>query len=124
MLRYRVLAVEDDLDSMKLMRMVLRDMPLEIDHVPTGAEAIAYLDQQMPDLLFLDISLPDMHGWEVLGHIKSDDRFKEVRVIMLTSHTEPVHRIIGSLQPIAAYLNKPISADRLRDTVTNILQLT
>ena len=124
MLRYRVLAVEDDLDSMKLMRMVLRDMPLEIDHVPTGAEAIAYLDQQMPDLLFLDISLPDMHGWEVLSHIKTDERFKEVRVIMLTSHTEPVHRIIGSLQPIAAYLNKPISAEALRDTVTNILQLT
>ena len=124
MLRYRVLAVEDDLDSMKLMRMVLRDMPLEIDHVPTGAEAIAYLDQQMPDLLFLDISLPDMHGWDVLSHIKTDGRFKEVRVVMLTSHTEPVHRIIGSLQPIAAYLNKPISAEALRDTVTNILQLT
>jgi chemosensory pili system protein ChpA (sensor histidine kinase/response regulator) len=124
MLRYRVLAVEDDLDSMKLLRMVLRDMPLEIDHAVSGAEAIVYLDQQMPDLLFLDISLPDMHGWEVLSHIKSDARFKEVRVVMLTSHTEPVHRIIGSLQPIAAYLNKPISSDELRHTVTNILQLT
>ena len=124
MLRYRVLAVEDDLDAMKLLRMVLRDMPLEIDHALNGAEAIAYLDRQMPDLLFLDISLPDMHGWEVLSHFKSDDRFKEVRVVMLTSHTEPVHRIIGSLQPIAAYLNKPISADELRHTVTNILQLT
>jgi DNA-binding response OmpR family regulator len=65
-----------------------------------------------------------MHGWEVLNHIKSDDRFKEVRVVILTSHTEPVHRIIGSLQPIAAYLNKPISADELRETVANILLLT
>ena len=122
--RYRVLAVEDDLDSMKLLRMVLQHLPLEIDHVLTGAEAIAYLDNQLPDLLFLDISLPDMHGWEVLTHIKSNGRAKDVRVVMLTSHTEPVHRLIGSLQPIAAYLNKPISADELRDTVTNLLQLT
>jgi CheY-like chemotaxis protein len=124
MLRYRVLAVEDDLDSMQLLRMVLQHLPLEIDHVMTGAEAIAYLDRQLPDLLFLDISLPDMHGWEVLSHIKSSGRAKDVRVVMLTSHSEPVHRLIGSLQPIAAYLNKPISADELRDTVTNILQLT
>src|SRR5205085_2202038 len=70
MLRYHVLAVEDDLDSMKLLRMVLQHLPLEIDHVVTGAEAISYLDKQVPDLLFLDISLPDMHGWEVLSHIK------------------------------------------------------
>jgi chemosensory pili system protein ChpA (sensor histidine kinase/response regulator) len=124
MLRYRVLAVEDDLDAMKLLRMVLQHMPLEIDHVLTGAEAIAYLDRQLPDLLFLDISLPDMRGWEVLELIKADARLKEVRVIILTSHTEPVHRLIGSLQPIAAYLHKPISTDELRDTVTNILQLT
>jgi len=124
MLRYHVLAVEDDLDSMKLLRMVLQHLPLEIDHVVTGAEAISYLDKQVPDLLFLDISLPDMHGWEVLSHIKSNSSMKEMRVVMLTSHTEPVHRLIGSLQPIAAYLNKPISADELRDTVTNILQLT
>ena len=89
MLRYRVLAVEDDLDSMKLLRMVLQHLPLEIDHVLTGAEAIAYLDEQMPDLMFLDISLPDMHGWEVLSHIKSNRRLNE-----------------------------------LRDTVTNLLQLT
>ncbi len=124
MLRYRVLAVEDDLDSMKLLRMVLQHLPLEIDHVMTGAEAIAYLDKHLPDLLFLDISLPDMHGWGVLSHIKSNSRLKDLRVVMLTSHTEQVHRIIGSLQPIAAYLNKPISADELRDTVTNLLQLT
>jgi DNA-binding response OmpR family regulator len=124
MLRYRVLAVEDDLDSMKLLRMVLQQLPLEIDHVLTGAEAIAYLDQQLPDLLLLDISLPDMHGWDVLNQIKSEDRVKDLRVVMLTSHIEPVHRIIGSLQPIAAYLNKPISADALRETVTNLLQLT
>jgi CheY-like chemotaxis protein len=121
---YRVLAVEDDLDAMKLLRMVLRDLPLQIDHALTGAEAIAYLGRQIPDLIFLDISLPDMRGWEVLDHIKSDTRLQNLRVIILTSHTEPVHRLIGSLQPIAAYLNKPISTDALRDAVTNILQLT
>jgi DNA-binding response OmpR family regulator len=124
MLRFRALAVEDDLDALKLLRMVLQTMPLDIDHAFTGAEAIAYLNQHKPDLIFLDISLPDMRGWEVLEHIKGNQRLSSARVIILTSHTEPVHRLIGSLQPIAAYLNKPISTDELRNAVTNILQLT
>ena len=122
--RYRVLAVEDDLDSLKLLRLVLQSMPLDIDHAMTGADAIAYLDREAPDLLLLDISLPDMRGWDVLEHVKGDTRLKDMRVVMLTSHTEPIHRLIGSLQPIAAYLNKPISTVELRHAVTNLLQLT
>lgn len=121
---YRVLAVEDDLDALKLLRMVLQSLPLQVDHAPTGAEAIAYLGQQAPDLMFLDISLPDMRGWEVLEHVKGDNRLSAMLVIMLTSHAEPVHRLIGTLQPVAAYLNKPISSDELRETVKNVLRLS
>ena len=121
---YRALAVEDDLDALKLLRMVLLSLPLQIDHALTGADAIAYLEQQMPDLIFLDISLPDMRGWEVLDYIKANGRLNTILVIILTSHTEPVHRLIGTLQPIAAYLHKPISTDELRETVKNVLQLT
>ena len=121
---FRALAVEDDLDALKLLRLVLRSLPIEIDHALTGAEAITYMASQVPDLVFLDISLPDMRGWEVLDHIKANGRLGTVQVIILTSHTEPVHRLIGTLQPIAAYLNKPISTDELRDTVKNVLRLS
>ena len=122
--RFRVLAVEDDADTMTLMRMVLRDMPLDIEHASTGAEAIAVLERQPPDLLFLDINLPDMHGWEVLDRFKNDTRLGQTAVIVLTSHSDPVHRLIGSLQPISAYLNKPIAADQLRQHVRDVLHLT
>ena len=121
--RFRVLAVEDDPDTMTLMRMVLRDMPLDIEHAANGAEAIAALERQPPDLVFLDINLPDMHGWEVLEHLKGDLRLGQTRVIVLTSHSDPVHRLIGSLQPITAYVNKPITADQLRQHVRDALNL-
>ena len=121
--RHRVLAVEDDADTLQLMQMVLRDLPLDIEHAGTGAEAIASLERQAPDLILLDINLPDMHGWDVLDHFKSDSRLAGTRVLVLTSHSDPVHRLIGTLQPISAYLTKPITADSLQQHVRAVLRL-
>ncbi len=120
---YRALAVEDDADSLELMRLVLAGLPLHIDHAPTGAAAIEYLQQFVPDLVFLDIHLPDMHGWDILDRFKSDARLSALQVIVLTSHHEPVHRLIGMLQPIAAYLRKPVEAEILRQHVRQLLKL-
>jgi CheY-like chemotaxis protein len=64
-----------------------------------------------------------MLGWDVLDHFKGDERLKHMRVIVLTSHAEPVHRLIGMLQPITAFLNKPVQADRLRQHVREALSL-
>jgi len=96
---------------------------LDMEQARTGAEAIVRLERQTPELMFLDINLPDMHGWEVLDRFKNDARLTETQVIVLTSHSDPVHRLIGTLQPIAAYLTKPISADKLRQHVSDALRL-
>jgi CheY-like chemotaxis protein len=109
---------------MTLMRVVLHALPLEITHVMTGAEARAHLASETPDLLLLDLNLPDMRGWDVLEHFKGDERLWHMRVIVLTSHAEPVHRLIGMLQPIRAYLHKPVSAERLRHQVREALSLS
>jgi CheY-like chemotaxis protein len=121
--RHHILAVEDDADTLALMRLVLSDLPLDIEHAGTGADAIASLERAAPDLIFLDINLPDMHGWEVLDRFKTDARLAETHVLVLTSSSDPVHRLIGMLQPITAYLNKPISGEMLRQHVRDVLRL-
>lgn len=120
---YRALVVEDDDLNYKLMRTILRSLPLEMVNASTGAEAVAFLKQHIPDLIFLDINLPDMHGWQVLEQFKDDPRLNQSAVIVLTARTEPVHRLIGSLMPIAAYVNKPIKPDELRQLVRQCLNL-
>jgi CheY-like chemotaxis protein len=120
---YRALIVEDDDLNYKLMRTILRNLPLEMVNATTGAEAVAFLKQHIPDLIFLDINLPDMHGWEILDVFKNDARLSRTRIIVLTAHKEPVHRLIGSLQPIAAYMNKPIQSDELIRQVRQLLNL-
>ena len=121
--RYHVLAVEDDADTLTLMRMALRDLPLDIEQACSGQEAIAALERELPNLVFLDINLPDMHGWDVLDHFKSGTRLSQTAVIVLTSHSDPVHRLIGMLHPITAYLNKPIAAEQVRRHVRDVLRL-
>jgi CheY-like chemotaxis protein len=120
---YRALVVEDDDLNYKLMRTILRSLPLEMVNASTGAEAVAFLKQHIPDLIFLDINLPDMHGWEILDFFKNDARLSRTRIIVLTAHKEPVHRLIGSLQPIAAYMNKPVQSDELIRQVRQLLNL-
>jgi CheY-like chemotaxis protein len=120
---YHALVVEDDDLSYKLMHTYLRTLPLEITNATTGAEAVEYLKRHMPDLILLDINLPDMHGWEVLDMFKNDPRLNHARIIVLTAHKEPVHRLIGSLQPIAAYMNKPVHQDELLQQVRQLLNL-
>ena len=120
---YRALVVEDDDLNYKLMRTILRSLPLEMVNATTGAEAVAFLKQHIPDLIFLDINLPDMHGWEILDVFKNDARLSRTRIIVLTAHKEPVHRLIGSLQPIAAYMNKPVQSDELIRQVRLLLNL-
>jgi CheY-like chemotaxis protein len=121
--RYRVLAVEDDLDTMQLMRVVLRDMPLDLVHAATGAEALKFLAQEAPALLVLDLNLPDMRGWELLDRLKTDQRLEVLPVVVVTSHADPVHRLIGTLQPVAAYLRKPVKPEALRQQVRTLLNL-
>ena len=120
---YHALVVEDDDLNYKLMRTILRSLPLEMVNASTGAEAVAFLKQHIPDLIFLDINLPDMHGWEILDFFKNDARLSRTRIIVLTAHKEPVHRLIGSLQPIAAYMNKPVQSDELIRQVRQLLNL-
>lgn len=120
---YRALSIEDDIHTYEMIRDILSSLPLEVVNAPTGAEAIEFLTREIPDLILLDIKLPDMNGWQVLDKFKNDERFTRSHIIILTSHKEPIHRIIGFLQPIALYLRKPFEPNELRTKVQQLLNL-
>ena len=93
-MRRRLLLVEDDPGDVVLARESLGNLqaPLDLDVVESGAEALAYLrregphgDAARPDLILLDLNLPGLDGWEVLRAIKSDDRFRSIPVVVLTT---------------------------------------
>ena len=103
----RIAVVEDNADNRLLVSVILEDQ-YEITEYETGMDALNGFAENLPELVLLDISLPEMDGVEVLGRIRSDDRFKHLPVIALTAHASPVDRERFMQAGFNEYVTKPI----------------
>ena len=103
----RIAVVEDNPDNRLLFQAILEDF-YEISEYETGAEAIAGLGDDRPDLILLDISLPEMDGTEVLAWIRAQDDLKETPVIALTAHAMAGDREKYISSGFNDYVTKPI----------------
>lgn len=117
-----VISVEDDLALFELIRKTLETLPITLHHAKNGIEALQLVEDLRPDLLVLDISLPDIHGWDVLKQVKLMNGHQP-EVLVLTARTEPAHRVIGHLQNVNRYINKPFLPIELRQSVCEILEI-
>ncbi|HEX8974151.1 MAG TPA: response regulator [Patescibacteria group bacterium] len=84
----KILLVEDDMFIRDIYQMKLSQEGFVVEAAENGVEALKKLEQFLPDLILLDIIMPYMDGMETLRHIKSEDRFKNIPVIMLTNISE------------------------------------
>jgi CheY-like chemotaxis protein len=117
----RVLVVEDSAVIRRLIEVCLRPASLEVimrEDGPQGLEA-AITDQ--PDLLVLDIGLPEMDGWEVLDRLRSDIRTKNLPVLVLTAHAEEESRRRADEGGADAFVTKPFQPNEFRQEVLNLL---
>jgi DNA-binding response OmpR family regulator len=118
---YRVVSVEDDPGIYQIIKASLKRLPLELQHAGTGKEAVALIKAYQPHLVVLDISLPDMNGWDVLQQI-TDKSTRRPEIIVLTAFTDPTHRLIGHLQDVT-YMSKPFLPRELSSMVIQVLGL-
>ena len=103
----KIAVVEDNPDNRLLVNAILED-DFEISEFETGKEAIAGLVDDAPDLVLLDISLPEMDGTEVLAWIRQQPAFKELPVIALTAHAMAGDREKYLAAGFNEYVTKPI----------------
>jgi CheY-like chemotaxis protein len=108
----KIAVVEDNPDNRMLVQALLEDR-YEISEYETGAEAVAGLGSNVPDLVLLDISLPEMDGTEVLSWIRSQDALKHVPVIALTAHAMAGDRDKYLAAGFNDYVTKPIVDEAL-----------
>ncbi len=117
----KIAVVEDNPDNRLLMEVLLED-EYEISEYETGAEAVAGLPENVPDLVLLDISLPGMDGTEVLEWIRSQDEFVDLPVIALTAHAMSGDREKYLEMGFNDYLTKPIiDEDLLMGAIERLL---
>ena len=118
-----ILVVDDEPDIRLLTKLNLERDGHQIVTAGNGAEALAAVQEALPDLIVLDVMMPEVDGWAVLDQLKAHlgKPISEVPVILLTALGSPLDRVKGGIEGAVRYLTKPIDLDDLRAAVTDAL---
>ena len=117
-----VLLVDDERDLLSLVDFNLRAAGFETFLATTGEQALAQLRRRVPDLVLLDLMLPDLSGTEICRVVKSDPRTRNVPVMMLTAKGEEVDKVVGFELGADDYVTKPFSVRELVLRVRAVLR--
>ena len=118
---HKIAVVEDNPDNRMLVQALLEDT-YDISEYETGLEAVEGLGDDIPDLVLLDISLPEMDGTEVLAWIREQDALKDLPVIALTAHAMKGEEDKAREAGCDAFDTKPVDLKRLLVTVEALLK--
>ncbi|MDZ4768320.1 MAG: response regulator [Chloroflexota bacterium] len=119
-----VLIVEDAFELAEILQLTLRRLKLRTVHESFGGRASERYRELQPDVVLLDISLPDIPGWQVLENIKESSKAMGSRmpiVIVITAFGDPANRLIGKLQGVYRYLIKPFTPREVEQIVKEAL---
>ena len=111
----RVLVIEDDPDLRRLVRLHLEDLGCEVEAAGTGREGLAKLEALPPDLVVLDLMLPDIDGLEICRRVRESESW--IGVLMLTARSSETDRVLGLEIGADDYLTKPFSVLEFRARV-------
>jgi two-component system alkaline phosphatase synthesis response regulator PhoP len=109
----RVLVVEDERDVAELIRYNLTKEGYDVILAPTGGDALKQAREIQPDLVLLDIMVPQLNGWEVCRRLKEDVDTKNIPVIMVTGRVEEGDKVLGFEMGADDYVTKPFSPREL-----------
>ncbi len=120
-----VLVVDDEPDARDFLCTVLQDNGFTIVTANDGTEAIAAIEQSPPDLVALDITMPQKSGVAVYRRLKEDDQLKAIPVIVVTGISDDFKKFISSrrqVPPPEGYISKPVDHQQFLKMVTDLLR--
>jgi two-component system phosphate regulon response regulator PhoB len=120
----KILVIEDDKDISELMEFNLKAENFRVELSYNGKEGLQKAQKGLPDLILLDLMLPDLNGLEVCKELKRDNRTKHIPIIMVTAKGSEMDRVVGFELGADDYLAKPFSTRELILRVKAILRRT
>ena len=118
----RVVCVEDEPEMIDLIRLILGRKGYEVIGAHGGMAAMQIIQEQMPDVILLDLMMPDMDGWEVYQKLKANEDVKNIPVIVVTAKAQSIDKVLGlHIAKVDDYISKPFSPQELLDSIDQIL---
>lgn len=119
----KIMVVDDEPDVVDLVKLVLESDGFDVVMAYSGKEALDKIGQEMPDLVLLDIMMPQMDGWEVYSRIRANPKTKDIPVAMLTAKSQSIDKMIGlHVVKVDDYITKPFGRSELLERVKRILK--
>ena len=121
MARPKVLVVDDEPFICRSLTFVLRKGDYEVYEARNGEDGLLAIQQHRPDLVFLDVMMPKLNGFEVAQKVKNDPALKGTRIILLTAKGQDCDRELGKRAGADDYMTKPFSPTKILERVREIL---
>ena len=117
----KILVVDDEPFICRSLTFVLRKGNYEVLEARDGAEALAAIREHKPDLVFLDVMMPKVNGFEVTQQIRGDAAYDDVQIVLLTAMGQDCDREVGKEAGADDYMTKPFSPSKILDRARQLL---
>jgi DNA-binding response OmpR family regulator len=118
----RIIYFEDDKDMVELVRIILGREGYQVEGIAEGQAGIKAVQQNSPDVILLDLMLPDMDGWEIFRQLKHDESTADIPVIVITAKAQSIDKVLGlEIAKVDDYISKPFRPNELVDRVEEVL---
>lgn len=120
--RTKVLCIEDEPEMIDLVKLILERKGFQVVGAIGGREGLAVIRREMPDLILLDLMMPDLDGWEVYRQMKAEEALKDIPVIVVTAKAHNIDKVLGlHIVKVDDYITKPFGPQELLDSVEKVL---
>jgi len=117
----RILCIEDEPEMIDLIRLILAQHGFDVQGADGGREGLAMVRENPPDLILLDLMMPDVDGWEVYQQIKADETLQNIPVIVVTAKAQNIDKVLGlHIAKVDDYISKPFSPQALLESVQKV----
>lgn len=117
-----VMVVDDSITVRKVTTRLLERNDMNVITAKDGVDAVAKLQEHVPDIMLLDIEMPRMDGFELATHVRNEARLRDIPIIMITSRTGDKHRQRAMQIGVNRYLGKPFQETELLENIKGLLE--
>ncbi|MCD6284726.1 MAG: response regulator [Anaerolineae bacterium] len=120
----KVVCIEDEPEMIELIKLILRRRNFELIGAVGGREGLSTVRTVKPDLVLLDLMMPDMDGWEVYQQMKADEDLNDIPVIVVTAKAQSIDKVLGlHIAKVDDYVTKPFGPQELLASVKKVLNI-
>lgn len=118
----RLAYIEDEVEMIDLVRLILGRRGYTVLGANGGREGLDLIRKELPDLILLDLMMPDMDGWDLYHQIKSEQLTREIPVIVITAKALNIDKVLGlHIAKVEDYISKPFDPQELLERVDQVL---